>query len=1037
MEKYLNEEFEVEAKNESIEGLKRWRSNVSLVKNPRRRFRNVADLDKRADAEEKKRNIQEKIRVALYVQKAALQFIDGSTAADKYKFEYKFSVDGFELHPDEIAAVVCNRDKAALKNYGGVETVVAKLKTSLTQGITEEDIPTRQKIYGCNQFTQKPPKTFFMFLWDTLHDVTLLILMVCALASIGLGIPAEGWPDGLYDGLGIILAIYLGVIITSVSDYRQNLQFTVLNNAKEKNLVQVTRGGCRQEMSTCDLVVGDIVNLSIGDQIPADGIFISGYSLQVDESSLTGDSEPFYMDNKRQPFLLAGTKVLDGSGNMLVTTVGMRTEWGKLMEAMTDNGGETETPLQVKLNGVATIVSKIDLALDLLTLVALILRFVIRKAVHNQFTHWSSRDAMKILNFFTIAVTTIVAAVPEELPLAVTLGLAFASKKLLKQGVLVKRLSACETMGSATCICTDKTGTLTTKQMAVDKIWICGKVISAIGNKDVLESEISNKVLSIILPAIFINTGCGVIKDKEGKISIIGSPIEEALIRFGLVVVGDFDIQHREYKTVDIEPFNPVRKKMSVLVAHPQCGLQAFCKGAAESVISMCDKVVDQNGELVPFSEGQLKTIGDIIDGFASDALRILCLAFKTLDDTVSGDTIPDSGYTLIAIVGIRDPVRPGVNDAVRHCSTASIMVRMITGDNELTSTAVAKECGILTDGYTVIQGPKFREKNHDEMKDIIPKIQVIAKSSPMDKHTLVTHLMNMFGEVVAVTGDGINDAAALKEAHIGIAMGIAGTEVAKECADAIILDDNFTTILNITKWGRAVYINIQKFVQFQLTYNVVLLLINFISACFSGYPALSPVQMLWMKIIMDTLGGLALATLPPNDELMKKPPVGKGSSFITKAMWRNITGQSIYQLLVFMILIFDGKRLLHLTGKNAKKVLSTLIFNSFVLLQVSNELTSLDIEKINIFHRMFDSWIFVCVVISTVACQVAIVEFAGSLAGTVPLTWQQWLISILIASGGMLVSILLKCIPIGIKLDLSKRKHCNNENYNIGPKIA
>ncbi|KAH9648674.1 calcium-transporting ATPase 4 plasma membrane-type [Citrus sinensis] len=799
-------------------------------------------------------------------------------------------------------------------------------------------------------------------------------------------------------------------MVTAISDYKQSLQFRDLDREKKKIFIQVTRDGQRQKVCTYDLVVGDIVHLSIGDQVPAYGIFISGHSLLIDESSLSGQSEPRYM-YEENPFLLAGTKVQGGSGKMLVTTVGMRTEWGKLMETLNE-GGEDETPLQVKLNGVATIIGKIELFFSVLEFLVLIGRFLGEKVIHNEFTDWSSADALTLIDYFAVVVTIIDVAVPEGLPLAVTLSLAFAMKKLMNDGALVRHLSACETMGSASCICTDKTRMLTTNHMVVDKIWIANTISNVEGNnrKDILQSEISERVLDITLQAIFQNTGSKVVKDKDGKNSILGTPTESAILEFGLRLGGDFEAQRREFKIVKVEPFNSVRKKMSVLIALPAGGMRAFCKGASEIVLSMCDKVVSDNGEPVPLSEEQFRNITDVINGFASEALRTLCLAFKDLNDSSNENNIPDSGYTLIAVVGIKDPVRPGVKEAVQTCLEAGITVRMVTGNNINTARAIAKECGILTSDGEAVEGPEFRNMSP---ADIIPKLQVMARSLPSDKHTLVTQLRNTFGEVVAVTGDGTNDASALHEADIGLAMGIAGTEVAKGNADVIILDDNFSTIVNVAKWGRAVYINIQKFVQFQLTVNVVALVINFVSACASGSAPLTAVQLLWVNMIMDTLGALALATEPPHEGLMKRPPVAKGESFITKVMWRNIIGQSIYQLIILVVLNFDGKQILRLSGSDASAVLNTVIFNSFVFFQVFNEINSRDMEKINVFKGMFDSWMFVGILVLTVAFQIIIVEFLGAFASTVPLSWQLWLLCILIGAGSMPIAAVIKCVPV------------------------
>ncbi|KAG5043316.1 hypothetical protein GYH30_007131 [Glycine max] len=1066
MEKTLLKDFELQHKNPSVEALRRWRSAVTLVKNHRRRFRMVADLDKRVQAEQIKQGIKEKIRIALYVQKAALQFIDAGNRVE-YKLSSEARDSGFGIHPDEIASIVRGHDNKTLNDIGGVESIARKLLVSVDGGVSEESINSRQQIYGFNRYTEKPSRSFLMFVWDALQDLTLIILMVCAVVSIVIGIATEGWPKGTYDGVGIILSIFLVVVVTAVSDYKQSLQFRDLDKEKKKIFVQVNRDGKRQKISIYDIVVGDVVHLSTGDQVPADGIFLSGYSLLIDESSLSGESEPVNITEEK-PFLLSGTKVQDGQGKMLVTTVGMRTEWGKLMETLNE-GGEDETPLQVKLNGVATIIGKIGLTFAILTFVVLTVRFVVEKALHGDFASWSSDDAKKLLDFFAIAVTIIVVAVPEGLPLAVTLSLAFAMKKLMNDKALVRHLSACETMGSASCICTDKTGTLTTNKMVVTKAWICEKAMQIKGTESAneLKTCTSEGVINILLQAIFQNTSAEVVKDdKNGKDTILGTPTESALLEFGCLLSADFDAyaQRREYKILKVEPFNSVRKKMSVLVGLPNGGVRAFCKGASEIILKMCDKTIDCNGEVVDLPEDGANNVSDVINAFASEALRTICLAFKEINETHEPNSIPDSGYTLIALVGIKDPVRPGVKEAVQTCMAAGITIRMVTGDNINTAKAIAKECGLLTEGGLAIEGPDFRDLSPEQMKDVIPRIQVMARSLPLDKHKLVTNLRKMFGEVVAVTGDGTNDAPALREADIGLAMGIAGTEVAKENADVIIMDDNFTTIVNVVKWGRAVYINIQKFVQFQLTVNVVALVINFISACItgllvnricfpfyfllnlfqatwvivfllSGSAPLTAVQLLWVNLIMDTLGALALATEPPNDGLLKRPPVARGANFITKPMWRNIIGQSIYQLIILGILNFDGKRLLGLGGSDSTKILNTLIFNSFVFCQVFNEINSRDIDKINIFRGMFDSWIFMAIIFATAAFQVVIVEFLGTFASTVPLNWQFWLLSVVIGAFSMPIAAILKCIPV--ERDASKQHHDGYEALPSGPELA
>ncbi|KAL0453136.1 UNVERIFIED_CONTAM: putative calcium-transporting ATPase 11, plasma membrane-type [Sesamum latifolium] len=966
MEKFIPPEFDLPLKGRSEEALKRWRDAVGkLVKNRRRRFRYAAVLEKRSEAKEQMRRLRENIRVCFVAYTAALRFIDGGHGKklpsddSNESFEDDTETDvqnglqeearlaGFQIHPDKLASIVASYDIKTLRKLKGVEGLADRLNVSVDKGVNSSDVATRQNIFGPNRYTEKPPKSFWTFVWEALHDLTLIILIVCAVVSIGVGLATEGWPKGMYDGLGIILSIFLVVMVTAVSDYKQSLQFKELDKEKKKIFVQVIRDGIRQKVSIYDLVVGDIVHLSIGDQVPADG-----------------------------------SKVQDGSGKMLVTTVGMRTEWGKLMETLSE-GGEDETPLQVKLNGVATIIGKIGLAFAVLTFLVLTIRFLVEKGRLHEFTKWTSSDALKLLNYFATAVTIIVVAVPEGLPLAVTLSLAFAMKKLMNDKALVRHLSACETMGSATCICTDKTGTLTTNHMVVSKIWICGKAkeVDTNGGRDTLDTEVSEHVVTVLLQAIFTNTGSEVVKDKDGKISILGTPTESAILEYGLLLGGDFQEVREICKLLKVEPFNSEKKKMSVLVALPEGKIRAFCKGASEIILKMCDRVINANGESVPLSEEQVSTVMDVINGFACEALRTLCLAFKDIDDGSHGNSIPDCGYTLIAVVGIKDPVRPGVKEAVKTCLAAGITVRMVTGDNINTAKAIAKECGILTDGDLAIEGPDFRQKTSYEMSQLIPRLKVMARSSPTDKHVLVKTARSVLKEVVAVTGDGTNDAPALHEADIGLAMGIAGTEVAKESADVIVLDDNFATIVNVAKWGRSVYINIQKFVQFQLTVNIVALMINFISACASGSAPLTAVQLLWVNLIMDTLGALALATEPPHDGLMQRPPVGRTESFITRTMWRNIIGQSIYQLAVLLVLNFVGKQILGIRGSDATAVVNTFIFNTFVFCQL-------------------------------------------------------WLFSVLIGAVGMPLAVVLKCIPVDTKPATAKQ-HDGYDPLPSGPDLA
>ncbi|GAB4849063.1 Calcium-transporting ATPase 2, plasma membrane-type [Ancistrocladus abbreviatus] len=1015
MESYLNENFEVKPKGSSEEVLQRWREFCGVVKNPKRRFRFTANLSKRSEAAAMRRSNQEKLRVAVLVSKAAFQFIQGVTLSE-YTVPEEAQAAGFQICAEELSSIVEGHDLKKLTSHGGVNGVVEKLKTSTADGLTSDAnlLCKRQEIYGINKFAESEARSFWVFIWEALHDMTLMILGICAFVSLIVGIAMEGWPKGAHDGLGIVASILLVVFVTATSDYRQSLQFKDLDKEKKKIAIQVTRDGYRQKMSIYDLLPGDIVHLAIGDQVPADGLFVSGFSLLIDESSLTGESEPI-MVGAENPFLLSGTKVQNGSCKMVVTTVGMRTQWGKLMATLIE-GGDDETPLQVKLNGVATIIGKIGLFFAIVTFAVLVYGLFAQKWKEGSHWHWSGEEALELLEYFAVAVTIVVVAVPEGLPLAVTLSLAFAMKKMMNDKALVRHLAACETMGSATSICSDKTGTLTTNHMTVVKSCICMNVkeVSRPAQASSLCSEIPYSALKLLLQSIFNNTGGEVVINKEGEREILGTPTETAILEFGLSLGGDFQVERQASKVIKVEPFNSTKKRMGVVLELPDGGLRAHCKGASEIILAACDKVINSNGEVVPLDQGLVNHLKFTIDQFASEALRTLCLAYMELENGFSPDNpIPATGYTCIGIVGIKDPVRPGVKESVASCRSAGITVRMVTGDNINTAKAIARECGILTDDGIAIEGPDFREKKLEELDELIPKIQVMARSSPLDKHTLVKHLRTTFNEVVAVTGDGTNDAPALHEADIGLAMGIAGTEVAKESADVIILDDNFSTIVTVAKWGRSVYINIQKFVQFQLTVNLVALIVNFSSACLTGSAPLTAVQLLWVNMIMDTLGALALATEPPTDELMKRSPVGRQGNFISNVMWRNILGQSSYQLLVIWFLQARGKEFLGLEGPNSDLTLNTVIFNSFVFCQIFNEISSRNMEKINVFKGILENYVFAAVITCTVVFQFIIIEYLGTFANTTPLNFSQWLFSIRIGFVGMPVAAVLKMIPV------------------------
>jgi len=1017
------EKFVVPNKGATAEVLGNWRK-TALVVNAARRFRYVANLDNRRALEEERQ--RRKLKLSMTVIRAAHRFTELGEDLGNVNIEVtEPPAYGFNVKVTELAELVGQQNMVALAHHNGVHGLVEKLQTSVDKGLYSSNLDNRRKAFGTNTYIEAPAKGFWMFVWDSMQDLTLMILALCAVVSLVIGIVTEGWREGWYDGAGIAFSILLVVFVTATSDYRQSLQFCDLDKEKKKIFIEVVRDEHRQKISIFDLLVGDIVYVKTGDQLPADGLYISGFTLMIDESSMTGETHTKTKD-EHHPFLWSGTKVQDGNCKMLVTGVGMNTEWGRLMATLGD-GGDDETPLQVKLSGVATLIGKIGLGFAVLTFLVLLGRFLYAKQSLND---WSSEDAVTIVNYFAIAVTIIVVAIPEGLPLAVTLTLAFAMTKMMDDKALVRHLSACETMGSATTICTDKTGTLTSNEMTVVKAWAAGSVHEVRDAKVDLPIEL----LGALLDGAFMNCTADVWDNNDGSPpSLLGSPTETAILRFGLGLGGNFQEVCSGCEVVKMEPFNSTRKRMGAVVKHENGDLIAHWKGASEIVLGLCDQTFDANGSVVELDEQKVKHLKGVIRMFADKALRTLCLAFRKVDRIPgSHEPIPDKGFILAAIVGIKDPLRPEVKDAVRLCHEAGIQVRMVTGDNLNTAVAIAQECGIYTKDGTVIEGPVFRNLSYESMKECIKKLQVLARSSPTDKHTLVSMLQKM-GEVVAVTGDGTNDAPALHKADIGLAMGIAGTEVAKESADVVILDDNFSTIVTVAKWGRSVYTNIQKFVQFQLTVNIVALVLNFSSACLTGSAPLTAVQLLWVNLIMDTLGALALATERPYDELMKRKPVGRNDNFISNVMWRNIIGQAVYQLAVLAVLQYMGKEILHLNDDNKDELLNTMIFNAFVFCQVFNEVNARDMEKVNVFSHVFNNKIFLFIVGFTVVFQFIMVQFLGKFANTVPLTKEQWLMTVSIGFVSLPIAALVKLIPVPKNFTLVSVRESSNSGGEEG----
>ena len=775
----------------------------------------------------------------------------------------------------------------------------------------------RKRVFRDNRLPQKKTKSIWELAWIAYNDNVLILLSVAAVISLALGIYQSVAATGdeariqWVEGVAIMVAIVVVVIVGAANDWRKERQFVKLNKKKEDRKVKVVRSGKSVEISVYDVLVGDVLHLEPGDMVPADGIFIEGHNLKCDESSATGESdllrktggdEAYRIIEERgnltklDPFILSGSKVSEGIGKCLVTSTGVFSSHGKTLMSLQEEG--QTTPLQSKLNVLAEYIAKLGLAAGLLLFVVLFIKFL----VHLGDLPDAAAKGQAFLQIFIVAVTIIVVAVPEGLPLAVTLALSFATTRMLKDNNLVRLLKACETMGNATTICSDKTGTLTQNKMTV----VAGTLGAELRFRDphssgVEESQgengnaeglgdndppaecvakLSTQVKNLLLRSIVLNS-TAFEGEENGVPTFVGSKTETALLGFArdYLGLGSINEERSNAEIVQLVPFDSGRKCMAVVIKLPDGGYRMLVKGASEILISKCTKIIsDPTQDLAtsPLSDDGRTSLEKVITTYASRSLRTIGLIYRDFEQWPPKGVPTEEGnpksadfgavfkeMTFLGVVGIQDPLRPGVTNSVLQCQKAGVFVRMVTGDNIITAKAIAQSCGIFTPGGVAMEGPVFRKLSPYQMNQIIPRLQVLARSSPEDKKILVAQLQKL-GETVAVTGDGTNDAPALKTADVGFSMGIAGTEVAKEASDIILMDDNFNSIVRAMAWGRTVNDAVKKFLQFQITVNITAVFLTFISAVASGdeESVLTAVQLLWVNLIMDTFAALALGKL-------------------------------------------------------------------------------------------------------------------------------------------------------------------------------
>uniref|UniRef100_A0A8C1SHG9 Calcium-transporting ATPase n=1 Tax=Cyprinus carpio TaxID=7962 RepID=A0A8C1SHG9_CYPCA len=976
----------------------------------------------------------------------------------------------FGVTLEELRSLMELRGPEALQkiqdSFGDAEGLCQRLKSSTSDGLSDNptDLEKRRQVFGQNFIPPKKPKTFLQLVWEALQDVTLIILEIAAIISLGLsfyqppgheteasgGAEDEGEAEaGWIEGAAILLSVICVVLVTAFNDWSKEKQFRGLQSRIElEQRFAVVRNGNVIQIPVAEMVVGDMAQVKYGDLLPADGVLIQGNDLKIDESALTGESDHVRKSADKDPMLLSGTHVMEGSGRMLVTAVGVNSQSGiiftllgagegeeekkekkgrskkqdgavamEMQPLKSAEGGEVEerekkksnvpkkekSVLQGKLTKLAVQIGKAGLVMSAITVIILVLYFVIETFVvegQSWLPECTPIYVQYFVKFFIIGVTVLVVAVPEGLPLAVTISLAYSVKKMMKDNNLVRHLDACETMGNATAICSDKTGTLTTNRMTVVQSYINDQHFREIPDP----SQINPNTLEKLVNGISVNcayTSKIMPPDVEGGLpKQVGNKTECGLLGFLLDLKRDYAPvreQIPEEKLYKVYTFNSVRKSMSTVVQMPDGSFRLYSKGASEILLKKCSSILGANGEVRSFKpRDRDEMLKKVIEPMACEGLRTICIAYRDLpcdpepDWENEAEIVTD--LTCITVVGIEDPVRPEVPEAIRKCQKAGITVRMVTGDNINTARAIAAKCGIIQPGddFLCLEGKEFNRRIRNEKGEIEqeridkiwPKLRVLARSSPTDKHTLVKGIIDSTvleqRQVVAVTGDGTNDGPALKKADVGFAMGIAGTDVAKEASDIILTDDNFSSIVKAVMWGRNVYDSISKFLQFQLTVNVVAVIVAFTGACITQDSPLKAVQMLWVNLIMDTFASLALATEPPTEALLLRKPYGRNNPLISLTMMKNILGHGVYQLVIIFSLLFVGEKIFDIdSGRNAPlhsppSEHYTIIFNTFVLMQLFNEINARKIHgERNVFDGIFGNPIFCSIVLGTFGVQV------------------------------------------------------------------
>lgn len=848
------------------------------------------------------------------------------------------------------------------------QEVLESLQTDAHKGLTEHQVKENGERYGRNEFTKAGRKSLLRRIWEAATE-PMLILLLCAWAitiAVNIVNVTQGEPFDWAECAGILVAVLISVVLTVVMEGRSAKAFDELNKIKEGIEIKVVRNGVVQYIPQQELVVGDIVFLETGNKIAADGRLIESISLMSDESSLTGESAPVEKDAnavlaegtpvaERINMVYSGCFITGGTGKMVVTDVGDFTQFGLIAREI-QGGGEGQTPLQEKMARLGKVITVIGAVFAALIFIIQLI-FVLATG---------SASFETISEAFIASIVLMVAAVPEGLPTIVAISLSINIARMARQNALVKKMIACETIGCINVICSDKTGTLTENRMTVVDVWSGGGFVeeNAFCDRVMLENYCLNSTADLYY--------------ENDIVRFVGNPTEGALLVSAKKCGVDYKDFREKAEICELYPFSSDTKNMTSCIKKGD-GYVVYTKGSPEKIIALCSLTEEERG----IAEADIVSL-------QKRARRVIAFAHKYVKELPKDRADAESGMSFDGFVGIADPLRAEVYDAVRACKTAGIEVKMLTGDNIVTATAIAEELELLGEGGKAVEASYLENLSDEEFAKVLPAVRVIARSTPLLKMRVVKQLKSE-GNVVAVTGDGINDAPALKNADVGIAMGISGTEVSKEAADIVLLNDSFSTIVTTVKWGRGIYENFKRFIQFQLTVNVASVLTVFICTIVGlfveGFHSpFSALDLLWINIIMDGPPALTLGLEPIRDDLMTRKPTARSESIVSKEMLRRIAVNG-----VFMCLVCLAQQGFNFLGVEENMV-QTSVFTLFVMFQLFNAFNCRELGNKSVFSNLFKNKLMLGAFVIAFALQIVITQFGGAVFDTVPLDFLSWL---------------------------------------------